>query len=61
MSFASIALLGACLGAWLKHLIWKRSHNGIRGWLHRRKYAIRQKWREYRRRRFKRRLGGAVR
>lgn len=51
MSWATIALLGAVCGAWLKSWVWRRSHGGVLGWVRRRWYVLKMWWR---RRRFKR-------
>lgn len=48
MSWATVALLGALVGGWLKRWIWKRSHGGIMGWFRRRRYDIKMRWRRWR-------------
>lgn len=48
MSWATIALLGAVCGAWLKRWVWARSHNGILGWFRRRWFTIKGAWKRWR-------------
>jgi hypothetical protein len=51
-----LVLSGAATGAWLKRAIWRRSYNGIRGWFRRRWFHVKQKYKQYRRWKFRRGL-----